>query len=266
MCLNPISFFRTFFLVSQGRSRLGPRRTPRKRQRHSPLIDITYTIVTTMDSGTPNALSVGSPMTLIAKYGKQKVNLPNLPSTSTTIRNIKEMLYTVTGILPKRQKLIGLTMSGGGKVDDETLLSELKVKGSKNAPEIVIQFILMGTPEAEIFVDPSEKEDLPDVVDDFDLDFNAGSEEWIQHKAKEDNLQKFTENTETHIINPPRDNKPLLVLDLDHTLLDFSSRTLRNDSQSALTVGTDVDSVANQLKRPYMASNFIFIIISASQY
>ena len=37
--------------------------------------------------------------------------------------------------------------------------------------------ILMGTPEEEIFVDPSEKTDLPDIIDDFDLDFNAGSEE-----------------------------------------------------------------------------------------
>ena len=35
----------------------------------------------------------------------------------------------------------------------------------------------MGTPEEEIFVDPSEKTDLPDIIDDFDLDFNAGSEE-----------------------------------------------------------------------------------------
>ncbi len=214
-----------------------------------------------MESTTP---SVGSSLTLIAKYGKQKVNLPDIPSTSTTIRDIKEMLCDETGILPKRQKLIGLSKSGGGKVDDETLLSELKVKGTKNDSKIVVQFILMGTPEAEIFVDPSEMEDLPDVVDDFDLDFNAGSEEWIQHKAKEDNLQKFTEKTETHIINPPREKKPLLVLDLDHTLLDFSSRTLRNDSQNALTVGTDVDAVANQLKRPYMASNFLFIIISIS--
>ena len=151
----------------------------------------------------------------------------------------------------------------------------------------------MGTPEEEIFVDPSEKTDLPDIIDDFDLDFNAGSEEvgscsffsiamdiihiryvcklsthimftcllhflknkisqWIQHKAKEDNLQKFTEKTEVHIINPPRPNKPLLVLDLDHTLLDFSSKTLTENGESAMHIGSSNDAVANQLKRPYM--------------
>jgi len=85
----------------------------------------------------------------------------------------------------------------------------------------------------QIFVDPSEKDDLPDVLDDFELDFNAGSEEWVNHKAKEDNLQKFTESTAVHIINPPRkiissgQYKPLLVLDLDHTLLDFSRSHLQ---------------------------------------
>ena len=76
--------------------------------------------------------------------------------------------------------------------------------------------------------------------------------QWIQHKAKEDNLQKFTEKTEVHIINPPRPNKPLLVLDLDHTLLDFSSKTLTENGESAMHIGSSNDAVANQLKRPYM--------------
>ena len=33
-----------------------------------------------------------------------------------------------------------------------------------------------------------------------------------------------------HIMQPPREGKPLLVLDLDHTLLDFSSKSLQRDS------------------------------------
>lgn len=79
--------------------------------------------------------------------------------------------------MPKRQKLIGLKGNKkGSTVGDDTALSDLKAKGSKG-DVIVHQFILMGTPEEHIFVDPSEKEDLPDIIDDFDLDFNAGSEE-----------------------------------------------------------------------------------------
>ena len=31
--------------------------------------------------------------------------------------------------------------------------------------------VQMGTPEEQIFVDPSERDDLPDVIDDFDLDY-----------------------------------------------------------------------------------------------
>lgn len=82
--------------------------------------------------------------------------------------------------------------------------------------------------------------------------------QWIQHIAKADNLQKFTESTEVHLINPPRgstaDNthKPLLVLDLDHTLLDFSSRTLTENGATAMDIGSSDDAVANRLKRPYM--------------
>ena len=81
--------------------------------------------------------------------------------------------------------------------------------------------------------------------------------QWIEHKAKEENLAKFTEHTEVHIINQPRisaDNKckPLLVLDLDHTLLDFSARTLQDNAHSEHTIGSASDTAANTLKRPYM--------------
>jgi len=203
------------------------------------------------------AASAETTITMIAKYGKHKIELTNLPSSSTNVGQVKTLLREKTGILPKRQKLIGLKASKKGSVvGDDTPLSDLKVKGNKG-DDIVHQFILMGTPEEQIFVDPSEKTDLPGIIDDFDLDFNAGSDEWIQHKAKEDNLQKFTDSTDIHLIHPPRltsDNKqkPLLVLDLDHTLLDFSSKALRENGASAMDIGSSGDDVANQLKRPYM--------------
>jgi ubiquitin-like domain-containing CTD phosphatase 1 len=106
----------------------------------------------------------------------------------------------------------------------------------------------MGTPEEKIFVDPRHCSDLPDVIDDFDLDFNAGSDQWLQHVANEDNLKKFTDHTEIFIMNEPRAQKPLLVLDLDHTLLDFSSKTLQQDGTTHV-VG---QGQAAAMKRPYM--------------
>ena len=50
-------------------------------------------------------------------------------------------------------------------------------------------------------------------------------------------LQKLVGRTEIQFINPPRRNTKLLVLDLDHTLMDFSCR---------------FDYMAEQLKRPYL--------------
>ena len=116
-------------------------------------------------------------VTLVAKWGKERITLDELPPV-TTIGEVKLMLSEQTRILPKRQKLIGLS-SNGGKVTDDVLLKDLKAKGSKKADttSASFQFILMGTPEEHIFVDPHERDDLPDVIDDFDLDFNAGSTE-----------------------------------------------------------------------------------------
>lgn len=114
-------------------------------------------------------------ITLVAKFGKERITLEDLPQI-TTIGEVKMMLSEQTNILPKRQKLIGLSANGGGKVTDDVLVKDLKNKNSKKSAG-AMQFILMGTPEEHIFVDPHEKDDLPDVIDDFDLDFNAGSEE-----------------------------------------------------------------------------------------
>ena len=116
-------------------------------------------------------------VTLVAKWGKERITLEEL-SSDTSVGQVKAMLSEHTSILPKRQKLIGLSANGGGKVTDEILVKDLKASGNKNSKKSnAFQFILMGTPEEHIFVDPHEKDDLPDVIDDFDLDFNAGSEE-----------------------------------------------------------------------------------------
>ena len=191
-----------------------------------------------------NAPSQG--ITLVAKWGKERVTLQHL-SPVTTIGQVKAMLSEQTNILPKRQKLIGLSANGGGKVTDDILVKDLKNKGKKpngGAPAS-FQFILMGTPEEHIFVDPHEKDDLPDVIDDFDLDFNAGSEQWMNHVAAGQSLKKFTEATAIHIMNEPREGKPLMVLDLDHTLLDFSSKSILRDTS------THGES-AVKMKRPFM--------------
>jgi len=127
----------------------------------------------------------------------------------------------------------------------------------------------MGTPEEHIFVDPDDHNDLPNVVDDFDIDFNAGTEEWLAHVAKGENLKKFTESTLIHIMNEPRAGKPLMVLDLDHTLLDFSRKSIEQASNAdAIAAAADTNGnngngngngsalttheTIERMKRPYM--------------
>mmetsp|Transcript_27164 Transcript_27164/g.45312 ORF Transcript_27164/g.45312 Transcript_27164/m.45312 type:complete len:378 (-) Transcript_27164:92-1225(-) len=205
--------------------------------------------ITTECTEAPAAAAAGiansNGITLVAKFGKTQIVLENL-NVSTTVAQVKELLSERTRVLPKRQKLIGLSAASGGKMNDDTILSNLKTTKRKSSGHL--NFILMGTPEEEILVDRAE-DDLPDVIDDFDLDFNAGSTGWLNHVANEGNLKKFTDQTSVFIMNEPRGNKPLMVLDLDHTLLDFSSKTLQRDSDRRVGNGA-----AEAMKRPHMDS------------
>jgi len=214
-------------------------------------------------------------VTLIAKWGKEKIELHDLPPT-TNIAQVKHMISEKTNVLPKRQKLIGLVTLSKAKVTDEVLLSDLKPKSkavTKVSKSMIIKhnFILMGTAEKDIFVDPEDNDNLPEVFDDFDLDFNAGSDEWLDHVATGQNLKKFTESTAVNIIHQPREGKPLMVLDLDHTLLDFSRKSIEqastaeriaeatNGNSGGGGVGASSSSTREtieKMKRPFM-DNFL---------
>eukprot|EP00752_Nemacystus_decipiens_P002670 g2498.t1 len=173
-------------------------------------------------AGEASTVKTDEGCTLVAKWQGKTIELPEL-ARSTTIGEVKEMLCERTRVLAKRQKLVGLSV-GGRPAADDCPLERIRLK----TPH---RFILMGTPEAEIFVDPGEKDDLPEVFDDFDLDVSHASEAWRQAIENSDNLAKFTEKTELHFMNPPREGKALLVLDLDHTLLDFTTRETTSPEQ-----------------------------------
>jgi len=201
-------------------------------------------------------------ITLVAKWGKEQIELSNL-SPTTNISQVKDTIREKTNVLPKRQKLIGLTTKSKAKITDGVTLSELKPKPNAvserdGSIHITFNFILMGTPEEEIFVDPDDHDDLPKVVDDFDLDFNAGTDEWLAHIKTSENLQKFTESTNIYVMNEPRPGKPLMVLDLDHTLLDFCRRTVERSANGNSDGSVNSNSILStndtieRMKRPYM--------------
>lgn len=203
-------------------------------------------------------------VSICAKWGKERIEIKQL-TPGTNLEVLKSLLFEKTMVLPKRQKLIGLSTIDNRRLTDDVVLSDLKVKASHSTSkedgsvEILHSFILMGTPEEHIFVDPSAHSDLPEVVDDFDLDCNAGSDEWLAHVANGNNLKKFTESTEIYTMNQPRPNKPLMVLDLDHTLLDFNRKKIEEASHadviadtSTHSINSSTHSVIQRMKRPYM--------------
>ncbi|KAI9009535.1 HAD-like domain-containing protein [Gaertneriomyces semiglobifer] len=133
---------------------------------------------------------------------------------SSTIRHLKENIAALTDVRPERQKLLGLVK---GKVPaDDIVLRTLQLgKG-------VVR--MMGTVEHKIFQEPSPEE-RPEVVNDLDAD----QEDYMPgDEAKNDIahcrlLKETIEKTTISLINPLRQGKKLVVLDLDYTLFDCKS-------------------------------------------
>jgi hypothetical protein len=63
------------------------------------------------------------------------------------------------------------------------------------------------------------------VVDDFgvDFDYEAEAARWHRSSRNARKLKEYTAKTEVNWIATRRPGKALLVLDLDHTLLDFTN-------------------------------------------
>ena len=55
-----------------------------------------------------------------------------------------------------------------------------------------------------------------------DFDYQALSDEWHRSRRHAATLEKFVAKTEINWLTPRRKGKKLLVVDLDHTLLDFN--------------------------------------------
>nr|XP_018911099.1 PREDICTED: ubiquitin-like domain-containing CTD phosphatase 1 [Bemisia tabaci] len=136
-----------------------------------------------------------------------------IPS-SDSVASLKGTIFKQTGVRPERQKLLNLKHQG--KVpENDCLLSELKLKPG-------FKIMMMGSLEEDIADASSVPEDLPEVVDDFDIP--EGEE--IALENREVHLAKIERRVKEHqinILNPPREGKKLLVLDIDYTLFDHRS-------------------------------------------
>ena len=117
---------------------------------------------------------------------------------------------------PDRQKLLNVK-SGPKMAGDEVLLSAVKL------PKTVM---MMGSTESAIGEIAAAAEAAPEVVDDFDV----GVDEAIDVRDRSENQEKLRNRIEKYHVeplNPPRDGKKLLVLDIDYTLFDHRSTAER---------------------------------------
>ena len=133
---------------------------------------------------------------------------------SAPLSELRVLIEGLTNVPSKNQKLIGLTKKIGLKLDDDATLEsqQLAVKNG------IIKISLIGTPDAEIAKFESKTmTETVHVFNDFSHGYSPATKEWKQ-------LQEFSQKTSINFINEPRAGKKLLVLDLDHTLLDFSSK------------------------------------------
>ena len=159
----------------------------------------------------------------------QLYNLENVNINTTCVRDLKMQLSEETCIPVKRIKLIGPFGAAGTSDNDVIMLNEFIKMLKKNRKFVVT---VMGTPDEELaaFEQGVEKADSENVLNDFGHNFTPVSKEW-------QNLKRFTDSLEINFIQEPRLGKKLLVLDLDHTILDFSSKE---------------NIHPDQMKRPYM--------------
>ncbi|KAI5119947.1 hypothetical protein M0805_002136 [Coniferiporia weirii] len=132
------------------------------------------------------------------------------------VDDLKSLLFSMTDVPPERQKILGL-VKGKLPPDDETIANMKLPSGKK--------FSLVGTPVGNELKDPSQMDLLPDVFNDYDVDFSEHPEASRAYIADRRNQRKIREATlklqgNVNLIYPLREGKKLLVLDIDYTILD----------------------------------------------
>ncbi|KAF6764021.1 HAD-like domain-containing protein [Ephemerocybe angulata] len=138
---------------------------------------------------------------------------------SDRVFDLKTSLRDLTTVPIDRQKILGLVK--GKLPPDQARVADLKLVAGR-------KFSLIGTPEGDEIKDPSQLENLPDVVNDLDVDFteNMAASNRYQHDVR--NIRKVKEmvaKLNLNIIHPLRPGKKLLVLDIDYTILDTKPLT-----------------------------------------
>jgi len=151
-------------------------------------------------------------VSIIVKWAGKEYSIEDIDSVDT-VMDLKVKIMAKTGVKPERQKLLNLK-SKGKIATDEMKIGSLSIKEN-------FKLMMMGSLEETIAETQSKPENLPEVINDFDIE-----EEEVAIQDREFNLEKIEKRVreyEVKVLNPSRENKKLLVLDIDYTLFDHRS-------------------------------------------
>lgn len=160
-----------------------------------------------------------SSLSVIIKHGGTEYKIENLMQDHS-IQYLKEQIEELTNVRCHRQKLFGIKSKDGKPLADELTLEETTFKDG-------IRIMMMGSQEKEIQnVEHASRIGLPPLEDDFDIyddeeiDLDARIPKEPEYMAK---IARRVQHYKIKMLNQPRPNKKLLVLDIDYTLFDHRS-------------------------------------------
>uniref|UniRef100_A0A3B3TDT1 Ubiquitin-like domain-containing CTD phosphatase 1 n=1 Tax=Paramormyrops kingsleyae TaxID=1676925 RepID=A0A3B3TDT1_9TELE len=146
-------------------------------------------------------------VSVIIKWGGHEYFISTL-SEEDTVLDLKQSIKTLTGVLPERQKLLGLKVKGK-PAEDDIKLGSLKLK-----------------PNTKIMMMGSREESLVCIFCSSLIPLSSSQIHSVTDIVVEENLAKIARRVKEYRVeelNPPRDGKRLLVLDVDYTLFDHKS-------------------------------------------
>lgn len=155
---------------------------------------------------------------IVIKWSGQEFVIPFEPED--TVEAVKRKIQGKTNVAPKRQKLLGLK-ANGKLAQDDSLMSDVKLKPGQKV-------MMMGTPEEVIESTSKQVEEAPEIADDFDVDAENENSVHVRDRPEtQEKLKRRVESVEVKVMNPPREGKKLLVLDIDYTIFDLGGRAER---------------------------------------
>lgn len=148
---------------------------------------------------------------LIIKWSGKEYEMELTENDS--VMDLKCAIQKQTGVRPERQKLLNLKYKGK-LADDNIQLSQVKLKQG-------FKIMMMGSLEDDIAEASSMPKNLPEVINDLDIEEEEVAVE--NHDIYLAKVERRVKDYKIKILNEPRENKKLLVLDIDYTLFDHRS-------------------------------------------